>query len=55
MDEALERVRNGLDETEAAPDIRANTFLSEVTDNQLRGIGYGFLAHRQLRLAIFGH
>ncbi|KAJ7823140.1 hypothetical protein B0H14DRAFT_3730549 [Mycena olivaceomarginata] len=49
MDEALERVRNGLDETEDAPDIRANTFLSEVTDEQLQRIGYGFFAHRQCK------
>ncbi|KAJ7019185.1 hypothetical protein C8F04DRAFT_916431, partial [Mycena alexandri] len=55
MDEALQRVRNGLDEAEDAPDIRANTFLAEVTDEQLQKIGYGFLSHRQLRLAIFGH
>ncbi|KAJ7154733.1 hypothetical protein C8R46DRAFT_442730 [Mycena filopes] len=55
MDEALERVRNGLDETEDAPDIRANTFLAEVTEEQLKKIGYGFLAHRQVRLAVFGH
>ncbi|KAJ7756996.1 hypothetical protein B0H16DRAFT_1314634 [Mycena metata] len=55
MDEALERVRNGLDETEDAPDIRANTFLAEVTEEQLQNIGCGFLAHRQLRLAVFGH
>ncbi|KAJ7019288.1 hypothetical protein C8F04DRAFT_1404365 [Mycena alexandri] len=55
MDEALQRVRNGLDESEDAPDIRANTFLAEVTDEQLQKIGYGFLSHRQLRLAIFGH
>ncbi|KAF7371838.1 hypothetical protein MVEN_00040600 [Mycena venus] len=56
MDEALERVRNGLDESaEDAPDIRANTFLAEVTDAQLQEIGYGFLGHRQLRLVVFGH
>ncbi|KAJ7928710.1 hypothetical protein B0H13DRAFT_2311333 [Mycena leptocephala] len=56
MDEALERVRNGLDEsTEDAPDILANTFLAEVTDEQLQQIGYGFLRHRQLRLVVFGH
>ncbi|KAJ7433473.1 hypothetical protein FB451DRAFT_1472227, partial [Mycena latifolia] len=55
MDEALERVRNGLDEGEDAPDILANTFLSEVTKDQLDRIGLGFLAHRHLRLAIFGH
>ncbi|KAJ6453900.1 hypothetical protein C8R47DRAFT_934035, partial [Mycena vitilis] len=45
----------GLDDAEDAPDIRANTFLSEVTDTQLQEIGYGFLAHRQLRLVVFGH
>ncbi|KAK7008284.1 hypothetical protein R3P38DRAFT_2551619 [Favolaschia claudopus] len=57
MDEALERVRNGLGENEEedAPDIRANTFLPEITDEQLKAVGYGFLAHRQLRLVIFGH
>ncbi|KAJ7493956.1 hypothetical protein FB451DRAFT_1491519 [Mycena latifolia] len=52
MDEALERVRKHV---HYAPDICANTFLSEVTDEQLQRIGYGFLAHRQLRLVIFGH
>ncbi|KAJ6483022.1 hypothetical protein DFH09DRAFT_1253099 [Mycena vulgaris] len=55
MDEALARVRNGLDEGEDAPDIIANTFLSEVTPGQLDRIGLGFLAHPHLRLAIFGH
>ncbi|KAJ7106636.1 hypothetical protein C8R44DRAFT_941824 [Mycena epipterygia] len=50
MDESLERLRNGLDETEDAPDIRANTFLSEVTDEQLQLIGYGFLDHRQCKI-----
>ncbi|KAJ6608481.1 hypothetical protein B0H10DRAFT_1815675 [Mycena sp. CBHHK59/15] len=55
MDEALERVRNGLVPNEDAPDIRANTFLSEVTDAQLEKIGQGFLMHRQVRLSVFGH
>ncbi|KAK7059342.1 hypothetical protein R3P38DRAFT_3384318 [Favolaschia claudopus] len=57
MDEALERVRNGLGENEEedAPDIRANTFLPEISDEQLKAVGYGFLANRQLRLVIFGH
>ncbi|KAJ7693365.1 hypothetical protein B0H17DRAFT_933068, partial [Mycena rosella] len=55
MDEALERVRNGLVPNEDAPDIRANTWLSEVTDEQLERIGQGFLAHRHLRLSLFGH
>ncbi|KAJ7504099.1 hypothetical protein B0H11DRAFT_1853124, partial [Mycena galericulata] len=55
MDEALERVRNGLVPDEDAPDIRANTWLSEVTDEQLERIGQGFLAHRHIRLSVFGH
>ncbi|KAJ7765935.1 hypothetical protein DFH07DRAFT_1014530 [Mycena maculata] len=55
MDEALERVRNGLVPNEDAPDIRANTWLSEVTDTQLERIGQGFLAHRHVRLSVFGH
>ncbi|KAJ7794002.1 hypothetical protein B0H14DRAFT_3558467 [Mycena olivaceomarginata] len=55
MDEVLQHVRNGLDEAEDAPDIRANTFLAEVTDEQLEQIRYRFLGHRQLRLVVFGH
>ncbi|KAJ7934437.1 hypothetical protein B0H13DRAFT_1591571 [Mycena leptocephala] len=55
MDEALEQERNGLTPEEDAPDIRANTWLSQVTDEQLKNIGFGFLAHRQLRLAVWGH
>ncbi|KAJ7202449.1 hypothetical protein C8J57DRAFT_1622921 [Mycena rebaudengoi] len=55
MDEALERVRNGLNEGEDAPDIIANTFLSEVTNQQLDRIGVGFLSHPHLCLTIFGH
>ncbi|KAJ6513969.1 hypothetical protein DFH09DRAFT_1197104 [Mycena vulgaris] len=55
MDEALERVRNGLDDGENAPDILANTFLAEVTPDQLNRIGEGFLKHPHMRLAIFGH
>ncbi|KAJ7449320.1 hypothetical protein B0H11DRAFT_2332305 [Mycena galericulata] len=38
---------SGLDEAEDAPDIRANTFLAEVTEEKLQQTGYGFLAHRQ--------
>ncbi|KAJ7727166.1 hypothetical protein B0H14DRAFT_2640954 [Mycena olivaceomarginata] len=49
MDEALERVRNGLNEAEDVPDIRANTFVAEVTDEQLQQIGYGFLGHCQCK------
>ncbi|KAJ6534238.1 hypothetical protein B0H19DRAFT_964399, partial [Mycena capillaripes] len=55
MDEVLERERNGLTPEEDAPDIRANTWLSQVTDEQLKNIEFGFLAHRQLRLAVWGH
>ncbi|KAJ7268872.1 hypothetical protein C8J57DRAFT_1608900 [Mycena rebaudengoi] len=55
MDEALERVRNGLNECKDAPDIIANTFLSEVINKQLDRIGVGFLSHPHLRLTIFGH
>ncbi|KAJ7679310.1 hypothetical protein DFH06DRAFT_974792 [Mycena polygramma] len=55
MDEALERERNGLSPEEDAPDIRANTWLSQVTEQQLKDIGFGFLSHRQLRLAVWGH
>ncbi|KAK6997408.1 hypothetical protein R3P38DRAFT_3623368, partial [Favolaschia claudopus] len=57
MDEALERVWNGLGESEEedAPDIRANTFLPKISEEKLKAVGYGFLAHHQLRLVIFGH
>ncbi|KAJ7084783.1 hypothetical protein B0H15DRAFT_380554 [Mycena belliarum] len=55
MDEALERERNGLTPNEDAPDIRANTFLAQVTDEQLEKIGFGFLMNHQLRLAVWGH
>ncbi|KAJ7857354.1 hypothetical protein B0H13DRAFT_1960478 [Mycena leptocephala] len=55
MDESLKRVRAGLVPNEDAPDIRANTWLSQVTEEELERIGQGFLAHSHLRLAIFGH
>ncbi|KAJ7736388.1 hypothetical protein B0H14DRAFT_3612750, partial [Mycena olivaceomarginata] len=55
MDEALERERNGLMPEEDAPDIRANTWLSQVTEKQLQDIGFGFLSHRRLRLGVWGH
>jgi hypothetical protein len=32
---------------EDAPDIRANTWLSQVTEKQLQDIGFGFLSHRR--------
>jgi UV DNA damage repair endonuclease len=37
---------SGLVPEEDAPDIRANTWLPEVTDEQLERVGQGFLAHR---------
>jgi hypothetical protein len=37
----------GLVPNEDAVDIIANTFLSEVTEEQLTQIGLGFLKHRQ--------
>ncbi|KAF8140826.1 hypothetical protein K438DRAFT_1785372 [Mycena galopus ATCC 62051] len=46
---------DGIDEGEDAPDIIANTFLAEVTQDQLDRVGTGFLAHRHLCLAVFGH
>ncbi|KAF8517098.1 hypothetical protein JB92DRAFT_3307239, partial [Gautieria morchelliformis] len=55
MDEALERARRGLIPGEDAPDIVANTFLENVTDDQFHGIGLAFLQHRELRMVINGH
>ncbi|KAF8530712.1 hypothetical protein JB92DRAFT_3106142 [Gautieria morchelliformis] len=54
MDEALERARSfipalfrGLIPSEDAPDIVANTFLENVTDDQFHGIGLAFLQHHE--------
>ncbi|KAK6966739.1 hypothetical protein R3P38DRAFT_3299484 [Favolaschia claudopus] len=55
MDEALQRNRGRFDEDEDCPDIIANTWLSEVDQEQQDKIGLSFLAHRHLRLAVFGH
>ncbi|KAJ7198510.1 hypothetical protein GGX14DRAFT_374030, partial [Mycena pura] len=55
MSQALQRVRGGLDEVEDAPDIIANTFLHDITLEQLQEIGRGFLAHRELASALKGH
>ncbi|GLB44253.1 hypothetical protein LshimejAT787_1601830 [Lyophyllum shimeji] len=55
MDEACERVRNGLVPAEDAPDIQANTFLVEITEEQLDAVGIGFLQHRELRSVIYGY
>ncbi|KAJ3752657.1 hypothetical protein EV360DRAFT_75166 [Lentinula raphanica] len=48
MDMALHRARSGLVPGEDAPDIIANTFLSSITEEQIRHIGLnGFLMHRE--------
>ncbi|KAJ7258187.1 hypothetical protein C8J57DRAFT_1516072 [Mycena rebaudengoi] len=52
---ALAQPAVGLVPEEDAPDIRANTWLPEVTDEQLERVGQGFLAHKHLRLVVFGH
>jgi hypothetical protein len=35
-----------------APDIVANTFLAQVTAEQLKNIGYSFLEHRECEFFI---
>ncbi|TFK72355.1 hypothetical protein BDN72DRAFT_894862 [Pluteus cervinus] len=55
MNEALERVRKGLAPNEDAPDIVANTFLAEITDEQRIRVGDAFLEHRELRSTLYGH
>ncbi|KAL1714102.1 hypothetical protein EV715DRAFT_295461 [Schizophyllum commune] len=55
MDEALDRDRNGLTEEGDAPDIVANTFLQDVGNPQLCGIGIAFLMHREMRMCVNGH
>ncbi|KAF8219526.1 hypothetical protein L208DRAFT_1382990 [Tricholoma matsutake] len=55
MDEALERVRSGLVPAEDVPNIIANTFLAEVTQEQLDAIGLGFLQRCELRSVVNGH
>ncbi|KAJ7476613.1 hypothetical protein FB451DRAFT_1460853 [Mycena latifolia] len=56
MDVACERERSGMrQENEDAPDIIANTFLAQVTDEQLKTIGYSFLEHRELHQVVNGH
>ncbi|KDR71016.1 hypothetical protein GALMADRAFT_214050 [Galerina marginata CBS 339.88] len=49
MDEAL---RNAPDD---APDIVANTFLHQISEEVMTKIHYGFLQHRVLKSAINGH
>ncbi|KAF9474955.1 hypothetical protein BDN70DRAFT_814884, partial [Pholiota conissans] len=55
MNEALNRVRNGLTPEEDAPDIIANTFLAGITEEQMDAVGRGFLSHRELGPTINGH
>ncbi|KAJ3730396.1 hypothetical protein C8R42DRAFT_650031, partial [Lentinula raphanica] len=56
MDMALHRARSGLVPGEDAPDIIANTFLSSITEEQIRHIGLnGFLMHREVRSTVLGH
>lgn len=43
----LTSVSSGLTVEEDAPDIIANTFLPDVTDEEITNIGYGFLRHRE--------
>jgi hypothetical protein len=43
----LRLFNSGLVPNEDAPDIIANTFLAEVTQEQLDAIGLGFLQHRE--------
>ncbi|KDR75964.1 hypothetical protein GALMADRAFT_225713 [Galerina marginata CBS 339.88] len=47
MDEALKNAREGLIPAEDAPDIIANTFLAQLSDDTLTRIWYGFLDHRE--------
>ncbi|KAJ7125542.1 hypothetical protein C8R43DRAFT_1240832 [Mycena crocata] len=54
MDLACQRERSGLTNGDA-PDIVANTFLAQITDKQLQGVGYSFLEHRELHQVINGH
>ncbi|KAI0352134.1 hypothetical protein OH77DRAFT_1523594 [Trametes cingulata] len=54
MDEALRRTHLGLAPAEDAPDIVANTFLEEVTDEQLYSIRLAFLKHREIQIALKG-
>ena len=45
-------IDSGLVPDEDAPDIIANTFLAEVTQEQLDAIGLGFLQHRECKLIV---
>ncbi|KAF9490446.1 hypothetical protein BDN71DRAFT_1490630 [Pleurotus eryngii] len=45
----------GLVPGEDAPDITANTFLAEITPEQLEAVAKGFLMHRELCSVVYGH
>ncbi|CAK5271701.1 unnamed protein product, partial [Mycena citricolor] len=55
MSDAIKRAYRGENVGEDAPDVVANTILMDITDDDRDRIGRGFLAHRHLRLAVFGH
>ncbi|OAX36583.1 hypothetical protein K503DRAFT_289205 [Rhizopogon vinicolor AM-OR11-026] len=55
MHEVLIHAREGLVPAEDAPDIIANTFLDQVTEDQIVKLGLSFLGHRELRSVINGH
>lgn len=40
----------GLVSGEDAPDIVANTFLDQISEDQMRDVGYAFLEHRERKL-----
>ncbi|KIM75214.1 hypothetical protein PILCRDRAFT_49321, partial [Piloderma croceum F 1598] len=55
MREAIVRHRQGLIPGQDAPDIVANTFLDQTSEEQLKQIGYAFLSHRELQSTVMGH
>ncbi|KAG6908224.1 hypothetical protein DXG01_005696 [Tephrocybe rancida] len=55
MDEALKNSYTYVTNADDAPDVVANTFLAQLSEETLDKIGYGFLAHRELKSAINGH
>ncbi|KAF9031193.1 hypothetical protein BDZ89DRAFT_1064031 [Hymenopellis radicata] len=57
MREALKRTlsADGDPNAEDDQDIVANTFLQQITDEQLSRISRAFLSHRELRITVFGH
>ncbi|KII86607.1 hypothetical protein PLICRDRAFT_113764, partial [Plicaturopsis crispa FD-325 SS-3] len=55
MDEALRNSREGIVPGHDAPDIVANTFLAQLSEDTLTKIGYGFLEHREIKSTINGH